>query len=157
MSIMKTTAWITTLALGAVAFVACGDSTGDGSSSDDGSSESTSSSTSSSFECCLNGAGYTCPNQAAFDKCGGSGADVNECLANCQGAPGCAEDCQALDTGGPDPSDCDADDSVDCSSSDDDDGGDCSGTAIPCDLDLDCCEGLTCEPRDDGQPGGSCQ
>ncbi len=155
MNTMKTTVWIA-LALGALTFAAaCGDSNGDDGSSSgggNGSTESTSSSSNSSFECCLNGKGYTCPDQKAFDACGGSGDDVNQCMAECQGDPTCIDGCGDLGSGDPDPSGCDADDSIDCSSDED-----CAGTGIPCDLDQDCCEGLTCGPRDDGQEGGSCQ
>ena len=132
--------------LGAVLFVACGDDTGGG----DGDDATTTGSGTSTFECCLNSVGYSCPDAAALDRC--SGGDVNECMAGCQGDPQCSQAC--LDGAeDPDPSGCDRNDAIDCSSDPDD----CAGTAIPCDLDLDCCEGLTCQPRQDGQEGGSCQ
>lgn len=103
--------------------------------------------------CCINDVGYTCPDKAAFDQC--LGFDIEECTGACAfGDPDCMSACfDQWSASKPNPDECEVDDSVDCSTS----SGSCGGTGIPCDLDLDCCEGLVCGPRQDGQPGGSCQ
>jgi hypothetical protein len=113
--------------------------------------------------CCLNDAKYRCLDSASFAKC--AGFDINGCMQTCDGLDQACQD-SCFDRWGEaesDPSDCVEDDSVSCDGGDidveddDDDDDDCNGTAIPCDTTLDCCEGLVCGPRKDGQPGGSCQ
>ncbi len=107
----------------------------------------------SEFTCCINDVGYDCADQAAFDQC--IGFDIHACNEACAfGDSACHDDCfDQWSASEPDPDACEADPDVDCSTQ----SGTCGGTAIPCDLDLDCCEGLVCGPRNDGQPGGSCQ
>jgi hypothetical protein len=106
------------------------------------------------FTCCINDVGYTCPDEDAFDQC--MGFDIQECTSGCAfGDSACNDACfDQWAASEPNPEGCEEDPNADCSS---DSGGTCGGTAIPCDLDLDCCEGLVCGPRQDGQPGGSCQ
>jgi hypothetical protein len=108
---------------------------------------------SSKFTCCINDVGYTCPDQAAFDQC--IGFSLHECMMACAfDDSACRDACyDQASASDPDPGACEEDANADCST----DTGTCGGTAIPCDLDLDCCEGLVCGPRQDGQPGGSCQ
>jgi hypothetical protein len=122
-----------------------------GSEVDDGSDQD--SLGSSQFTCCINDVGYTCPDQAAFDQC--MGFDLHDCMMGCAfGDSDCKNSCfDQASASEPNPEACEEDSSADCST----DSGTCGGTAIPCDLDLDCCEGLVCGPRQDGQPGGSCQ
>lgn len=205
------TSLVLLIILGTAAFAACdgesgggagdpgatsGDASGDGEGADDGGQADgdddggDDGGGAPQFGCCLNGEGYSCPDQAAAETCAGQG--VEACLDACpMQDPTCPEDCFA--SAQPDPSGCEPDPagcSADDDGSDDDGGGDqcieesypgcedsgdccsflvcndagycesmdeCAGTAIPCDLDLDCCDGLTCQPRNDGQPGGSCQ
>ncbi len=128
----------------------CGDaSSGDDDDDDDGTGSG------STFSCCINGKGYACPDKTAFDQC--AGFDVARCIEACAPSdPVCPMEChEKLAMSTPDPSDCTPDAGA-CSSSSSGSSS-CSGTAIPCDLQMDCCEGLTCAPRQDGQPGNSCQ
>ena len=39
-------------------------------------------SSSSEYHCCINGAYYQCPDQAAFDKCGKVPPDPSSCTRN---------------------------------------------------------------------------
>lgn len=72
--------------LGLVATVGCGNGGnggvgGSGSGNGSGSGSQTTGSGSSSFECCLNDAHYTCPSQAALDKCASlDSPDLSECV-----------------------------------------------------------------------------
>ena len=63
--------------IGLATLVACGDS---GSSSDGESTSDTDSSSESTFECCLNGTFYDCPDKAALDTC--SQFDPSGCSAD---------------------------------------------------------------------------
>lgn len=92
----------------ALAVVACGDSTSD--SADDNGSGNTSGS--SSATCCLNGAGYRCPSEAAVNKCFDD-RDPGDCSADS------SVECKMSM---PSP-DCESDD--DCSSGERCQGGNC--------------------------------
>ena len=83
-------------------------SDGGATSSDGGDGGATSSdgSTSVTAQCCLNGQFFACPDKAAFDKCGGGGATIGECMAKCMGNPTCLQGCQTSGGGAPDPSAC---------------------------------------------------
>jgi hypothetical protein len=136
-----------------LAFVAC---SGDGGGSDEdgvGADEGVDSQGNTDFTCCINDVGYTCPDKSAFDQC--LGFDIQECTMACSfGDSACNSACfDQWSASKPNPDECEVDAEADCSTS----SGTCSGTGIPCDLNQDCCEGLVCAPRDDGQPGGSCQ
>ncbi|MBL9022297.1 MAG: hypothetical protein JNL21_08850 [Myxococcales bacterium] len=141
------------------AVAACSTQDGESGGGDDAGSESEddgvgqNSQGNEEFTCCINDVGYTCPDKATFDQC--LGFDIQECTMACAfGDSACKNACfDQWSASEPNPDGCEADPNADCSTS----SGTCGGTAIPCDQDLDCCEGLVCGPRQDGQPGGSCQ
>lgn len=118
---------------------ACGteDTDGSGGSTGAGSGE---------FSCCLNGEGYDCPNQAAFDKC--AGFDLIACNEGCaMNDPMCLQDCamQAANATH-DPSDCDPDPNASaCNNSGTGGSGSCTPEAIGCDSSAECCDGLSCQ------------
>ncbi len=88
-----------------------------------------------SFECCLNGAGYRCPSEAAFTQC--VGFDVDGCLAACNPADfECPANCfDMVGEAEPDPSACTADPTATCDSP-----SSCS-PGVECTLDSHCSSG----------------
>lgn len=78
--------------------------------SKDGGSDGSTSPTTSKSSCCLNGAFYACPTEAAMKACAGLTGTPAECAIKCKGDPQCLDTC--LDenkNGGPDTSGCERD------------------------------------------------
>jgi hypothetical protein len=65
--------------LGCLVIVACLFVAGCGSDSKSSGSGSGSPSGGETFTCCINGANFTCPNQAALDKCAVPNLDPSAC------------------------------------------------------------------------------
>ena len=89
---------------------------------------------SGTFTCCINDTNYTCPNEAALDKC--AGFDIDGCMQACSPMDfECQDACFAAWTmSEPDPSDCNEDPEAQCGV------GACFGdkTGSSCDIDADC-------------------
>lgn len=90
-------------------------SSGNGNGSGNGSGQGSSGSGSNDYYCCINGAGYTCPNDAAVIQC--IGFDIEGCMLMCGfDDVDCQDACfDQLLASTPDPSACTSDASVDCS------------------------------------------
>lgn len=154
-------------ALLSLVFVACSgsetDETGSGGGNQGSSSTSgttgagtgaTTGTGSGSFTCCLDDTNYSCPNQAAFDKC--VGFDIDGCLMACDPADfTCIDGCFEQANGAThDPSDCTEDASAQCTPGP----GSCEGTYTGqmCDSNLDCgsqnCVDNKCYETANGNP-----
>lgn len=173
------------LLVASVLAFACGPQRGGGGGDDDDDDDA-SADERPTFACCIDGDGYACPDQEALDRCGGFdvGACLEDCafddpacsdgcfdgLNDSEPDPGaCTPDAGGCRVGGNDDDECIEETYPGCENSGDCCGtavcneygyceaiDACSGVAIGCDLDLDCCDGLVCTPRDDGFAGGSC-
>lgn len=121
-----------------------GGASSDGEDRSDGDRDGDGDSEEIEFACCINGEGYSCPNQKALDRCGGGPTtDMGACMDAC--APGdfdCQDDCLGgLDLADPDPSDCEP---APAACKPQGGGGECAADSEQCEVSIDCCGAGRC-------------